>query len=1570
MPGWFKTSWSNKVQVLQQQKGLDAFPSFDNFVKEVTFHAGRMNIPQIAYSSSATIDKSKGTSSNSSSKANTHTSSFRRYQTTTLATKLETNQANPPTIRCKFHNTSTHDLMSCQKFQEQPYQQKRDFLYKNKLCFNCLCSDHVAKECKRPAAACDICKEKHLTLLHKPKQEDETQMKKEKESNNACTKICGSPGVSRSCARIVLVEVSHDSPQHPKTLAYAVLDDQSTDVFVTTSLLDRLAVTGEDVNLQVNTIVGTNTIRTEKLLGLKIQDVDHRHNPIKVPYAYKRDDIPASHNDIATPVIAEQWNHLRPIKERVKYHPDVDIGMLIGRNVPTAFQPINIIYGGTDEPWAEEYKFGWTIIGNVCPSEPNHKESTASVYHLSTREEVESPQSIVGKAKDTTSPLQLRQMMELDYNELHYSRQVQGSEKTESQDDKHFREIMETKIHRNDKGNWEAPLPFSTDDISLPDNRQQCLRRLLSLKRRLSKDQHLKESYLQFMWKIFDKGHASRVPAEQLTTQPGKVWYLPHFDVYHPRKPDQIRVVFDCSALHEGESLNKNLLQGPDLMNALVGVLLRFRKESVAFMCDVEQMFHSFFVDEDNRDFLRFLWFEGNDLDAPIVDCRMNVHLFGALSSPGVANFCLQETARSGRQEFGDDAANFLLHDFYVDDGLKSVPTVDDAIQLIKSSQAMCASKNLRLHKFASNNKCVLEELPPEDRAKDLKDLDLRYDTLPIQRSLGTYWCIESDTLGFRIQLKDKPLTRRGILSTTSSVYDPLGVVSPVILVSKQILQSLCRQGISWDDPVPDEIAARWEKWRSELPLLENVKVDRCVKPPSFGPPTKAEVHSFSDASDNGLGQVSYLRLVNAADEVHVSFLMAKSRVAPLKAISIPRMELTAAVISTNVTNMLKSELGYHDLNCAYYTDSEIVINYINNNARRFHVYVGNRVQYIRDHTDPKQWHHVKGKDNPADEASRSMSAKELLNNQRWLRGPEFLWEADVPLTSETSSSFKLKEDDAEVKVCEDDVQATSLITKNKRCTSTPVQFPSALQYISRFSTWFKAKSWIAAIRRGINLWKSKCTTSTIERPCADKEEQHSKVEELREAEAIIIKNLQKEHFSEELAIIKKLRGNLNQFESRQDARNRNVQLKSKSSLFRLDPFVDERGLLRVGGRLALIDEPLNTKHPLILPQNSHVTSLIIDHYHRTVTQHQGRSTTLNALRQSGFWVTNGRSAVSSHITKCVTCRKQRGKLHTQKMADLPQERITPAAPFTYTGMDVFGPFYIKEGRKTLKRYGLIFTCLSSRAVHLETLNSMETDSFINALRRFLNRRGKVRVLKSDQGTNFVGAKNEFDAANTELNTDKIKQFLLKNECEFVEFKFNVPYASHMGGVWERMIRSVRSVLTSLLNHLGCQLDDESFRTLMTEAESIINNRPLTIQDLSNPDAEEPLTPNHLLTGKSSTVFPPPGNFEEPDVYSRKRWRRVQYLSDQFWFRWRKEYLNQLNSRPKWTGPKRNCQVGDVVLLKDDAPRNRWPLARISKVLPSKDGLVRKVEVRTSKEAKVYQRPIHRLVLVLPKEEQ
>ncbi len=447
---------------------------------------------------------------------------------------------------------------------------------------------------------------------------------------------------------------------------------------------------------------------------------------------------------------------------------------------------------------------------------------------------------------------------------------------------------------------------------------------------------------------------------------------------------------------------------------------------------------------------------------------------------------------------------------------------------------------------------------------------------------------------------------------------------------------------------------------------------------------------------------------------------------------------------------------------------------------------------------------------------------------------------------------------------------------------------------------------------------------------------------------------------------------NEDQRDERTRIRSRNQMIKATSSLYKLDPFLDNDGLVRIGGRLHKATMPFEEKHPVVIPKNSHITTLLIQHHHSKVQRHQGRGMTHNAIRQAGYWIINGRSAVFSFIARCVKCRKLRAPTAIQKMSDLPEERVNPTTPFTYTGMDVFGPWLIKEGRKQLKRWGLIFTCLASRAVHIETLNTMETDSFINGLRRFISRRGKVRQLRSDQGSNFMGARNELSKALGELDDDVIKNFLLSQDCDWVEFKANVPHASHMGGVWERSIRTVRQVLAGILVDHGSQLDDEALRTLMTETENIVNSRPLSVDNLSDPDALEPITPNHLLTLKSQVVLPPPGRFLTPDLYSRKRWRRVQYLAEQFWKRWQREYNASQTTRQKWNKAYRNFEVGDiVVLLEENTPRNHWPLARVTQVYPSGDGLVRKVGLLITRggERKSLQRPVHKIALLYAENE-
>ena len=374
------------------------------------------------------------------------------------------------------------------------------------------------------------------------------------------------------------------------------------------------------------------------------------------------------------------------------------------------------------------------------------------------------------------------------------------------------------------------------------------------------------------------------------------------------------------------------------------------------------------------------------------------------------------------------------------------------------------------------------------------------------------------------------------------------------------------------------------------------------------------------------------------------------------------------------------------------------------------------------------------------------------------------------------------------------------------------------------------------------------------------------------------------------------------------------------------------------------------------MPKNHYVAELIVRYVHEWDSKHSGREYTLSKVRQK-YWIPQGRSLVNKILQRCVVCKKLRGKAGVQRMADLPSDRITPDnPPFTYTGVDCFGPFYVKRGRSQVKRYGCLFTCLTMRAIHLEVLHSMDADSFINAVMRFTARRGVPKVIRSDNGTNFVGGNKELQQSIAKWNeSNKLKEHLLIKQIKWI---FNPPAASHMGGVWERQIRTVRRVLDIVLKDQV--LDDERLDTMFCEVESIVNSRPIT--PVSNdPKDLNPLTPNDLLI-QGQCYSSSPGVFSKEDIYTR-RWRHVQLLADKFWKRWVKEYLPTLQLRSKWKDAKDNLKENDVVIMIDEnMPRKKWCLGRLEKVFPGKDGLVRSVQVKT--QHNTFTRPVDKLCLI------
>ena len=567
------------------------------------------------------------------------------------------------------------------------------------------------------------------------------------------------------------------------------------------------------------------------------------------------------------------------------------------------------------------------------------------------------------------------------------------------------------------------------------------------------------------MCKIIEKGYAKRVSPDCLEQDDGKVWFLPHHGVYHPQK-EKLRVVFDCAARYQGTSLNDKLLQGPCLTNTLIGTLPRFREETIAFMGDIESMFYQVHVPSLHASFLRFLWWQDGDLDKPVLQYQMVVHLFGATSSPSVCNFALRKTALNAEGHFDDDVVSTVMKNFYVDDCLKSVESVAKAKSLICDLKSVLSSGGFHITKWMSNNKEVMMSIPKIDLAAGVKNLDLERDSLPIERALGVFWNAEADVFEFKPVLKDKPSTRRGVLSLVSSFYDPLGLLSPVILPAKCLLQESCRLQLEWDDVLPDNLKESWKNWLQEIQSLKDFKITGCLKPEHFGEVTEAVLHHFSDASVTGYGIVSYLYLQNSRQKVTVSLLISKAHVAPIKQITIPSLELTAATIAVRLDNMLKRELSFPTSRSYFWTDSMTVLYYIRNDTSRFQTFVANRLTIIHEGSDPTQWMYIPSKLNPADLASRGCTVKHFLCNKNLTIGPNFLWKKSEHWPTQPLA-FNVQDENIEVKKA---TRQLSLVNDTVDRVQQDIGLENPVtklaKFYSRWSSLTKAVAYLLKLRK------------------------------------------------------------------------------------------------------------------------------------------------------------------------------------------------------------------------------------------------------------------------------------------------------------------------------------------------------------------------------------------------------------------------------------------------------------------------------------------------------------------------
>ncbi|XP_062594008.1 uncharacterized protein LOC134255490 [Saccostrea cucullata] len=585
------------------------------------------------------------------------------------------------------------------------------------------------------------------------------------------------------------------------------------------------------------------------------------------------------------------------------------------------------------------------------------------------------------------------------------------------------------------------------------------------------------------------------------------------------------------------------------------------------------------------------MWYKDNDPSQDMIEYRMTRHVFGNSPSPAVATCGLRKCVSDAEE----DVKSFVYRNFYVDDGLMSFDCSDEAVNLLSRTQTTLKKEgNIRLRKITSNSLDVIKAFPQEDLAKEVTGIELDLSEAPLQRSLGISWDISKDSFTFQVTSTRRPFTKRGVLATINGLYDPIGIVVPVTIRGKLIMQDIMSSVTDWDEPIPHAFQAKWHNWLESLADLQSILIPRYYVNLPSSEVERTELHVFSDASQKAISAVAYLKIYDVSGGHHVSFVHGKAKVAPSQGQTIPRLELCAAVLATRLKDTITQHLTVHIDSTTMYTDSRVVLGYINNEHRRFYVY-GNRVDVIRHSTTSDQWTYVSSEDNPADIGTRSIPANEI-EQSAWIQGPSVL-RSEHPLDHrETSYELLDPEEDKEVRPV--------IVTK---MTSASQETVIGVHRFERFSTWRSLVRAIARIKRLAKSYrKSLETRESLVTPVT--------TSNLLKLSCLLYSKFNRHAFLVRLVLLR---------------RGENC---TGHVLLSLSPILDSNGIMRVGGRLRQGRKYTCLEiHPVIIPKNSHIAGLIIHHFHERV-HHQGRHITEGKIRTAGYWIIGCKRKVTSLI--------------------------------------------------------------------------------------------------------------------------------------------------------------------------------------------------------------------------------------------------------------------------------------------------------------------------------------------------
>lgn len=1185
-------------------------------------------------------------------------------------------------IYCWYHNSDNHSIHKCSVFHNLEPTVKMDVLKKNFICFHCLGKGHSQKNCHE-RRTCFI-KMKHGNVCGKPHHPKLHYLFSQINPNEVNININKSEN-----SILLMIGQVHCKDREIVTL----FDPGSTNSLITHSKARELGLCGIPYNITMVTVGNVCDTVSTKLYEVPLIDVTGK---IRSVHCVGIDDITSE----VKPVDISEIHYIFDVSTNTDIlRPQGKVDLLIGADncdmIPSVVKTVGKLQ-------LMKGPFGYCIRGSHQNFKDNNtRYYSAKINHIQINRELDAlhgePWKTLKEDLDnffTVDHLGTNCKLQCDNcsNCNKCSRELDITIKEEEE----MKLILKGLNHQEREKVWVAHYPWIKDPYLLPNNFAATIMRLKGTERRLRKlGEMSSKAYKEQIDDMLKRGVAKKLTKDEIRHYSGPVHYVSHHEIL---KPDSIstptRIVFNSSASYNGHILNHYWAKGPNVLNNLFGLLLRFRENPIAFIGDISKMFNSIRLSEFDCHVHRFLW-RGLE-DRPPDHYALTAVPFGNICSPAIAVLVMRQTAYKYKERF-PKAAIVIIGDSYMDDIIHSADNIDDAIECMNDIEYILKQGSFHIKKWVMNGNPHTEN-------------DINLLNTEGEKVLGIMWNPERDEMWFKTNLRFMPkreskiscvtvrletldkefpeiLTKRQVLSQIATIFDPMGYAAPIILCGKLLMREVIvyldemGKKLDWDDPLPRNLREKWYIFFKSIFQLENLCIPRCIRNTSLIEPS---LIIFSDASTQAYSACAYARWQVDRGNYESRLLASKSRLAPVKQQTIPKLELSSAVLGVRLRNAIikESSIQYHKV--YHLTDSEIILAQIMKPNISVGTYVANRISEIKETTSNEEWHWIPTDSNVADLLTRPDPTIDISSESKWQKGPPFL---KLPYSQWPVKSIPLKSEET---VISNTIEINSLDTE------------TTLFDIEGFQSYRKL---IYVTARIINAFRQ-CSFKAIK--------DLPTIEELNAAETIWIKRIQAP-----------------------------LLLNWKRRFKRLGPFM-KNDTLYVGARIAIwMKNNYNNESFILLPTKHKFTELCIKEFHDR--DHAGIETTLCKL-QNKFWIPQARRLIRRIKSQCVTCRKLERRIIGQSMGPVPKERLKPSPPFYHAALDLFGPLLIKDtvkGRCKKKVYGVMINCLSSRASYVDLIEGYDADSFITTLRRFTALRGFPRSIYSDCGTQLKLASKE-----------------------------------------------------------------------------------------------------------------------------------------------------------------------------------------------------------------------------------